>query len=180
MGGSLGVNPNARQLDGLWRYVANSVGGTTYTAEQVARMATLVLLPGPYLPAWDGLWAAVSYGYEGGTWSAEEVKASCRHITLGGPREGEAPAADFYLWAGGRFRIASPNEIDLEQFWQGQVLGPSLQLGLYRISGERLTLCLSESGGPRPTRFDSEEHPSQYLGQLVRQPGSVSCSPLMW
>src|SRR5262245_11342458 len=107
------------KLEGIWIYSAHAVGGEERSQEQVARMAKLVLSAGEYLPGWNGLWAAVTYGYEGGTWSEVEVKASCRHIILGTSRDGESPAADFYLWAGGRFRIApqkSPKEIDLEQF----------------------------------------------------------------
>jgi hypothetical protein len=158
------------QLEGIWSYTTFEAGGVERPQDQVARMADIVLMGGEYLPGWNGLWAVVTYGYQGGTWSKAEVKASCRHIILGTIREGEAPASDFYLWAGGRFRNApqrSPKEIDFEQFWGGTVL-PGLQLGLYSIVGERLTLCLTEEGRPRPTTFSSREDPRQNLGQLVR------------
>jgi hypothetical protein len=116
------------QLGGLWSYTTFEEGGVQRPKEQVAMMANIVLIGGEYLRGWNGLWAVVTYGYQGGTWSGAEVKASCRYIILGNIREGEAPAADFYLWAGGRFRIAalrSPKEIDLEQFWEGTA-GPTL------------------------------------------------------
>jgi hypothetical protein len=167
--GATGVDE--RRLEGVWTYTSNEVGGERQTPEQVSRLAKFVLLPGDYLPEWDGLWAAVTYGYEGGVWSGAEVRASCRHIILGTEREGEAPGSDFYLWAGGRFRSApdrAPQQIDLEQFWRGAALQSSLQLGLYRVEGNRLTLCLAESGGPRPSLFTSDEHPYQSLGELVR------------
>jgi uncharacterized protein (TIGR03067 family) len=160
-----------RRLEGLWTYTANEVGGERQTPEQVARLARFVVLPGSYVPEWHGLWAAVSYGYEGGVWSEVEVKASCRHIILGTEREGGAPGPDFYFWAGGRFRCAperAPQQIDLEQFWRGAGLHSSLQLGLYHVEGDRLTLCLAEEGGPRPSLFTSDEHPYQSLSELVR------------
>lgn len=133
-------------------------------------MAKLFLLVGEYLPGWNGLWGAVSYGYQGGSWSDEEVRATCRHMILGGDREGKAPSSDFYLWAGGRFRIAlelTSQEIDFEQYWQGRVL-PSANLGLYTVNGERLILCLAEAGKSRPSGFNSSEQAHQSLGELVR------------
>jgi uncharacterized protein (TIGR03067 family) len=159
-----------QQLDGLWTYTANEVGGARRTQEQVAAMYQVVLLPCDRLPGWHGLWAVISYGYQGSKWTEPELKLSCRCVILGTDRESEPPGPDFYLWAGGRFRIApdrSPKEIDLEQFWMGGVL-PSYQMGLYRIDTDRLTLCLSESGKPRPSRFRSDEHSDQSLGELVR------------
>lgn len=159
-----------QNLDGLWSYTAYEEGGAKRASEQVATMAQLVLLVGEYLPGWDGLWAAVVYGYQGGSWTEEEVRAACRHIILGGEREQKAPASDFYLWAGGRFRIApqrSPKEIDFEQYWGGEVL-PATNLGLYNLNEERLILCLAEAGKPRPSGFNSTEHPHQSLGELGR------------
>jgi hypothetical protein len=159
-------------LEGLWSYTAYEEGGVKRAPEQIAKMHPFVLLPGEYLPGWNGLWAVVAYGYKGGIWSELEVKASCRHVILGVDRVGEAPASDFYLWAGGRFRIApqrSPKEIDFEQFWMGTVLPSAMQLGLYRIDEERLTICLAEAGHLRPSGFTTGNHPHQVLGQLVRR-----------
>ncbi len=159
------------QLEGLWCYTAYEDGGSARSSEELAAMAKLVLLPGPYLPGWHGLWAVVTVGYEGGVWSDAELYASCRHRLLGTDRVGQAPAADFYLYAGGRFRIAphrSPKEIDFEQFFDGVAVPSSLQLGLYKIADGRLTLCEAESGRPRPTGFTSGQSPRQSLGELVR------------
>jgi uncharacterized protein (TIGR03067 family) len=160
-----------QRLEGLWSYIAYEVGGINRTPEQVATMAQLVLLADDYLPGWNGLWAVVAYGYEGGVWSEAEIKASCRQIILGTDRQTEASASDLYLWAGGRFRTApqrSPKEIDFEQFWSGTVLPSSMQLGLYRIDAERLTLCLTEPEQSRPSGFTSGDQPYQSLGVLVR------------
>src|SRR5262249_53979078 len=124
------------------------------------------------LPGWTGLWAVVTCGYEGGMWSEAEIRATCRHIILGTDREGETPGSDFYLWAGGRFRIApqgSPKEIDLGQVWKGAVIPSSLQLGLYRVEQTRLTLCLAWPGHPRPSGFTSGDSPYQGLGELLRK-----------
>jgi hypothetical protein len=158
-----------QSLHGLWSYTAFEECGVRRSPEQLATMAKLVLLVGEYLPGWDGLWAAVSYGYEGGSWPEEEVGATCRHLILG-ERQEIAPACDFYFWAGGRFRIAprrSPKEIDLEQYWRGEVL-PSLNLGLYTLEEERLILCLADNGKPRPLAFSSSEQAHQSLGELTR------------
>jgi hypothetical protein len=158
-------------LEGLWSYTAYEEGGVKRAPEQVANMHPFVLLPGEYLPGWNGLWAVVTYGYKGGIWSEVEVIASCHHIILGVDRKGEAPASDFYLWSGGRFRVApqrSPKEIDFEQFWKGTVLPSSMQLGLYRIDEKRLTICLAEPGQLRPSGFSTGNHPHQWLGELVK------------
>lgn len=165
-----------QELDGLWRYTAYQEGGRKRPPEQLALMHKLVLLVGEHLPGWDGLWAAIAYGHQGGKWSEVEIRDSCRHIILGSKREEKAPANDLYLWAGGRFLCASgqrPNEmeIDFEQYWRGEVL-PSLNLGLYFTNGERLTLCLAEAGGPRPSEFTSRENEHQSLGELVRVSGA--------
>ena len=165
---------DAHELEGLWQYTAYEEGGVKRLSGQLATMAELIILVGHYLPGWCGLWAGVAYGYEGGMWSESEVRASCRHIILGGDREGVAPASDFYFWAGGRFRLAplqSPKEIDFEQYCRGDVL-PSVNLGLYRLDGEQLILCLAENGKPRPSGFNSREDVHQSLGELVRK----SCS----
>jgi hypothetical protein len=154
-----------QKLEGLWTPIRSEVGGVYRPPELVDRMAQMVLLVGDYLSGWDGLWAAVTYGFEGGTWAEGDVKDACRHIILGTDREGIPLAPDFYLWAGGRFRVATdlwPGEIDLEQFWRGEVL-PSKQLGLYCLACDRLTLCLSESGRARPSKFRSDEHSYQCL-----------------
>jgi hypothetical protein len=45
---------------------------------------------------------------------------------------------------------------------------PSTNLGLYRLDGERLILCLAEAGKPRPCGFNSSEQVHQSLGELVR------------
>jgi uncharacterized protein (TIGR03067 family) len=159
-----------QELEGLWTYATHEGGGVKRTQEEVAAMYQLVLLPGEHLPGWHGLWAVISYGYHGGTWTSAELKLSCRCVILGIDRGSEPPGPDFYLWAGGRFRVApdrSPKEIDLEQFWRGSAL-PSYQMGLYRLDSDRLTLCLSESGKPRPSGFRSDEHPYQSLGELIR------------
>jgi uncharacterized protein (TIGR03067 family) len=158
-----------QNLDGLWSYTAYEEGGAKRPPDQLATMAKIVLIVGEYLPGWNGLWAAVAYGYQGGSWSEENVRAACRHIILGGEEE-NAPASDFYLWAGGRFRVApqrSPKEIDFEQYWRGEAL-PSTNLGLYTLNEERLILCLAEAGKSRPTGFNSSEQAHQSLGELVR------------
>jgi uncharacterized protein (TIGR03067 family) len=160
-----------QQLEGLWTYAAYEAGGVQRTPEAVAGMYPIVLLPGDHLPGWHGLWAVISYGYQGGAWTEAELKVSCRCTILGTDRESEPPGPDFRLVAGGRFRVApgrSPKEIDLEQFWGGTALPSSCQMGLYRIGPDRLTLCLSELGKPRPSGFRSDESPYQSLGELVR------------
>src|SRR5262249_29765103 len=124
-----------------------------------------------YLPGWSGIYAVVTCGYEGGTWSDGEIIASCHHRILGTERQGEAPAPDFYVWACGRFFIAplrSPKEIDFEQFASGQALPSSVQLGLYAVTGERLTLCIADQGKPRPSGFNSTDSAYQGLGELKR------------
>jgi uncharacterized protein (TIGR03067 family) len=158
-----------QQLEGIWRYVANEIGGVALSPEMVAGTWPLVLLPGPYLPGWDGLWALVSDGNQGWTWSVAEVVGACRDVILGHTPEGTAPAAGIHLPCCGRFRIApqqSPSEIDLEQFWNGDVIPSSSQLGIYRLTDEELTLCLAESGRPRPTAFASRGRGS--LGRLMQ------------
>jgi hypothetical protein len=166
-----GVTLEHQHLQGLWSYTAYAVGEARKSPEQLATMSKLVLLPGAYLPGWSGIWAAVTYGYEGGSWSEEQVVSSCRERILEAETEAAAPAPDFYLWAGGRFWVAqdrSPKEIDFEQFIRGQVLPSSLQLGIFEVADKRLTLCLAETGNPRPSSFNSGESPYQKLGELIR------------
>jgi hypothetical protein len=50
----------------------------------------------------------------------------------------------------------------------GTVLQPSMQLGVYSVEGDRLSLCLAEAGRPRPAALGSRESPYQALAQLVR------------
>ena len=44
-----------------------------------------------------------------------------------------------------------------------------MNLGLYRLDGERLILCLAESGKPRPSGFNSREGVHQSRGAFVRK-----------
>jgi hypothetical protein len=157
-------------LDGLWSYATYEEGGSKRAADQVAAMAKLVFIEGEHLPGWDGLWGAVAYGHQGGTWTEAAVRAACRRVIIGGEPEGEAQPADFYLWAGGRFRAASnrlPKEIDFEQYYRGEAM-PPMNLGIYAMNEGRLILCLAEAGKPRPSGFNSREQAHQSLGELVR------------
>jgi uncharacterized protein (TIGR03067 family) len=48
---------------------------------------------------------------------------------------------------------ADPPEIDLGDADAGQVMEAESFKGIYRIEGDRLTICLSENG--RPTAFEA-------------------------
>jgi hypothetical protein len=108
-------------LDGLWSYTTYEEGGVVRSQDEVARMAKIVLLVGDYLPGWHGLWAVITWRREVGVWSEVEAKSFCRHIVLETDAEGPMPASNFYLYAGGRFRIArqqSAMGIDFEHYWR--------------------------------------------------------------
>ncbi|MBY0455808.1 MAG: protein kinase, partial [Gemmataceae bacterium] len=55
---------------------------------------------------------------------------------------------------GGAFTLdpsRTPKEIDVNE-----VDGKGRLLGIYRLEGDRLTLCLGDTGGPRPTMFETQ------------------------
>jgi uncharacterized protein (TIGR03067 family) len=162
-------------LEGIWACTAFERDGQKWSDQQAAAMAKLVFIPESGIPGWDGVWAAVRYGHQGGRWSEKAVKCSCRHTILGVSLAVEPPGPDFYLWSGGLFRLAPrklPKEVDLEQFWMGRVQPFSLQLGIYSMDGDRLTLCLAWPGQPRPSTFGSGGTPDRSLQELVRQAAS--------
>src|SRR5262245_14835147 len=131
------MDSEVQNLDGLWTYTAYEEDGLKRMPGSVATMAKFIILIGEYLPGWDGLWASIDYGYQGGSWSEEEARAACRDIILGGDRDEKNRPSDFYLWAGGRFRIApgrTPKEIDFEQYWRGEVLPSSASFGIYSLN----------------------------------------------
>lgn len=142
-------------------------GGESRSSEDVAKMAKFVLIADGIFPGWNGLWGIVQFGDQGGRWSVEEVNTFCCRSILGVSKAEEASWSDFYLYAGGRFRISPekcPKEIDFEQFLEGVVM-PSMTQGIYRLDGDRLRLCV---GAPRPSTFRSVGPPHRSLGELVR------------
>ena len=166
----------AHHLEGVWTYVTYEVCGVRRQPESLAKLANLVLLGWEYVPGWDGLWAVVIFGYDGNKWTDQQIKSACRKGILGDDKVDEPSACDIYIYAGGGFRVAlekSPNEIDWQQFCDGAPQIP-MNLGIFALNQDRLTLCMGFEGRPRPSRFSSTERPHQDLGELTREPRTES------
>jgi hypothetical protein len=173
--GSAGKSPEAvigrEHLQGIWSYSAFAMGDHEYVPEATEKMGKMAFLVGDYLPGWDGLWACVQFGHEGNRWALREVLDSCRSRILDPWPGAPPPHPDIYLWAGGRFRVAldvTPHHLDCEQFFHSEYPFATDMKGIFRIRGDRMTLCQAETGHPRPTDFVLEGFPHRTLGELVR------------
>ena len=61
---------------------------------------------------------------------------------------------------------ASPKQMDDDM---AMPFGQSRRTGIYQLDGDRLTLCYDNTGGPRPTKFESPSGSALVLTVLRRQ-----------
>jgi uncharacterized protein (TIGR03067 family) len=122
----------------------------------VLAFAVVVTAPGPKDPPKKaesetilGEWACVEAIGGGQMASAEEL----RHIGIDFPAEGKFRM----LWGGQRTEGTyttdpknDPAEIDVVSDKNGKKA-----LGIYKLEKDKLTLCTAETGGTRPTKFES-------------------------
>jgi len=157
---------------GCWKYTTFEMAGRLRSPCETDGLAKMILVVEPCLPGWDGVWSLVLFDNRFGQWSEITLSDHCRDVIFHGARATNIPTAHFYMYAGGRFRAGTngtPATIDFQQHWGGEDL-PSLQLGIYRLEGEHLYLCVGGSGNSRPTTFSGGQHDQSY-GQLIRSYG---------
>lgn len=126
------------------------------------------------LRALEGTWEFVSLEIEGAPMSAAMLTTS--RILIDGDRfRSESPGAIYE----GEFNIdveAEPHEIDID-FVEGPEAG-NRNHGIFRLDGDRLTICLDMNGKARPTAFRTAAGSGQALETLTRasaaRPDSVT------
>ena len=111
----------------------------------------------------QGKWLVVTYKNDGkdespksGTVMAMEIKKN--HYTL--KKDGDEEYR-------GDLKIDSPGKITATLFdAKDKKLGEAL--GIYKMDGEKLTICWDEESGDRPTEFSSESGSKDRLIELIK------------
>ena len=172
------INPGIYELDGeTWRLCLQTRGqdrparfatkaGTGLALETLTRAGakaavrkaptTTSAKPSPATPAStstapsteiEGEWAMVSHVKDGKAMDAGMVKY-CRRVTHG---DETTVLAATQVMMRARFALdpsAAPKRIDY--FAAGKASTTPTQLGVYTLSGDRLTICMADAGAPRP------------------------------
>jgi uncharacterized protein (TIGR03067 family) len=113
----------------------------------------------------QGEWEVTSYVRDG-TESAPEIRASIRRIV---EKDHVTWKRDGKSFAGTRFEIdpaKSPATIDLIP--DGGPYRDKRVLGIYRLEGDTLTICIADPDRPRPTGFEAKPQSKQTLQILKR------------
>jgi uncharacterized protein (TIGR03067 family) len=122
------------------------------------------------LEALQGGWRLVEFRTSEGGAATREV----------GPREGVAPPPELAI-AGDRLRLYGIDvgrlTIDATRRPRGmdwridpRIKDGGLSLGIYKIEGARLTVCLAKPGGPRPADFTAPRGSNRELTIYDRAP----------
>ena len=124
----------------------------------------LLLLPGLAEPAAGaarkgvgelaGTWQAVTYALDGKAASAEDQKKIQLLIDRDGKARAELEGKTFIAGTIKADPGKTPKTMDIT-YTQGQEKGKTSR-AIYKIEGDRLTICRSAAGSPRPTAFASE------------------------
>jgi uncharacterized protein (TIGR03067 family) len=100
-----------------------------------------------------GTWQAVSYALDGKKASAEDMKKIKLLIDVGGKATAQREGKTFLASTTRIDPATRPKSIDIT-FSEGEGKGKT-SLGIYKIEGDRLTICRAAPGKARPAEFSS-------------------------